>query len=125
MIDDVARFAGLIKRYRAQGLKLAIDDFGTGYSCLASLKDFPATKLKFDKAFINVLPADRRAFAIVKAMTLLARDLGMIVVAEGVETSEQLDACMAAGVDATQGFFNAPPMSEEALLAWIESRMQK
>jgi len=104
---------------RAAGVGLAIDDFGTGYSCLTSLKDLPATKLKLDRAFISVLPRDRRAFAIVRAMTQLARDLGMIVVAEGVETKEQLDACEAAGVDATQGFFNAGPMTGEALMLWM------
>jgi diguanylate cyclase (GGDEF)-like protein len=107
------------------GVGLAIDDFGTGYSCLANLKDLPATKLKFDRAFTGVLPADQRAFAIVRAMTLLARDLGMVVVAEGVENPEQLAACEAAGVDATQGFFNACPMSEAALLQWMKSREQK
>lgn len=113
-----------IRCVRQAGVGLAIDDFGTGYSCLASLKDLPATKLKFDRAFIGVLPADPRAFAIVKAMTALARDLGMIVVAEGVETSAQLNACKAAGVDATQGFFNARPMSDDALSRWMKSRKQ-
>lgn len=114
-----------VRGARAAGVGLAIDDFGTGYSCLSSLKDLPATKLKLDRAFISVLPRDRRAFAIVRAMTQLARDLGMIVVAEGVETREQLDACAAAGVDATQGFFSACPMSEGDLLQWMKSGKQK
>lgn len=107
------------------GIGLAIDDFGTGYSCLANLKDLPATKLKFDRAFTGVLPADQRAYAIVRAMTLLARDLGMIVVAEGVENPAQLAACEAAGVDATQGFIHACPMSETALLQWMKSGVRK
>jgi diguanylate cyclase (GGDEF)-like protein len=107
---------------RQAGVGLAIDDFGTGYSCLSSLKDLPATKLKFDRAFIHVLPADRRALAIVKAMTQLARELGITVVAEGVETSEQQVACEVAGVHATQGFIHARPMSEESLLRWMETR---
>lgn len=94
-----------LRSARQAGVGLAIDDFGTGYSSLASLKDIPATKLKFDRAFISVLPADRQALAIVKAMTQLGRELGMIVVAEGVETHEQLIACEVAGTDATQGFF--------------------
>lgn len=89
---------------RAAGVGLAIDDFGTGYSCLTSLKVLPASKLKLDRAFIGVLPRDRRAFAIVRAMTQLARDLGMIVVAKGVETKEQLDACAAAGGTPRRGF---------------------
>ena len=124
-MDLSATVQANVRGARAAGVGLAIDDFGTGYSCLSSLKDLPATKLKLDRAFIGVLPRDRRAFAIVRAMTQLARDLGMIVVAEGVETKEQLDACEAAGVDATQGFFNARPMSGEALLLWMKSGMKK
>ena len=124
-MDLSSTVQGNLRGARAAGVGLAIDDFGTGYSCLSSLKDLPATKLKLDRAFISVLPRDRRAFAIVRAMTQLARDLGMIVVAEGVETREQLDACVTAGVDATQGFFNACPMSEETLLQWMKSGKQK
>lgn len=107
---------------REAGVGLAIDDFGTGYSCLASMKDFPATKLKFDRAFVATLPADARAFAIVKAMTQLAKDLGMVVVAEGVENAAQLESCLAAGVDAIQGYFIAPPMLDSALWSWMKSR---
>jgi len=104
------------------GVGLAIDDFGTGYSSLANLKDLPATKLKFDRAFINELPDDRRAFAILSAITRLAGELGMVVVAEGVETAAQLAACEAARVDATQGFLHAKPMCEEELSHWMETR---
>ncbi|WP_300327370.1 bifunctional diguanylate cyclase/phosphodiesterase [Accumulibacter sp.] len=107
---------------RAAGVGLAIDDFGTGYSSLSNLKDLPATKLKFDRAFISELPADRRAFAILRAITRLAGELGMLVVAEGIETVEQLAAAKAAGVDATQGFLHARPMPEEALLEWLRAR---
>ncbi|QKS31549.1 MAG: bifunctional diguanylate cyclase/phosphodiesterase [Candidatus Accumulibacter similis] len=106
---------------REGGVGLAIDDFGTGYSSLANLKDLPATKLKFDRAFIRELPGDRRAFAILSAITRLAGELGMVVVAEGVETAAQLTACEAARVDATQGFLHAKPMSEEALLRWMKT----
>lgn len=107
---------------RDAGVGLAIDDFGTGYSCLANLKDIPATKLKLDRAFVVVLPHDRRAFAVVKAMTQLGRELGMTVVAEGVEEQQQLDALREAGVDAIQGFIHARPMPEEALLNWLQQR---
>jgi EAL domain-containing protein (putative c-di-GMP-specific phosphodiesterase class I) len=104
------------------GVGLAIDDFGTGYSCLANLKDIPATKLKLDRAFVIVLPHDRRAFAVVKAMTQLGRELGMTVVAEGVEEQAQLDSLREAGVDAIQGYIHARPMPEEALLHWFQQR---
>ena len=104
------------------GVKLAIDDFGTGYSCLANLKDLPATKLKLDRAFVSVLPHDRRAFSVVKAMAQLGRELGMTVVAEGIEEQEQLDSLREAGVDAIQGYFHARPMPEEELLQWLQIR---
>lgn len=104
------------------GVRLAIDDFGTGYSCLANLKDIPATKLKLDRAFVIVLPHDRRAFSVVKAMTMLGKELGMTVVAEGIEEQEQLDSLREAGVDAIQGYFHARPMPEEALLQWLQHR---
>lgn len=110
---------------RAAGIGLAIDDFGTGFSSLSSLKDIPATKLKIDRAFIHPLPNDRRTLAIVKATAQLGRELGMVVVAEGVENQEQLVACEVAGFDATQGFVHARPMPESDLIAWMQMRNQK
>ncbi|MDK9712996.1 MAG: bifunctional diguanylate cyclase/phosphodiesterase [Sulfuritalea sp.] len=104
------------------GVGLAIDDFGTGYSCLANLKDIPATKLKLDRAFVIVLPQDRRAFSVIKAMSQLGRELGMTVVAEGVEEQSQLDSLREAGVDAIQGYIHAHAMPEEALLSWFQKR---
>ena len=104
------------------GVSLAIDDFGTGYSCLANLKDIPATKLKLDRALITALPEDRRALSVVKAIAQLGKELGMTVVAEGIETLEQIEALKAAGVDCIQGYYYARPMSEEALLSWLDER---
>ncbi|GAA5184224.1 hypothetical protein GCM10025771_37750 [Niveibacterium umoris] len=106
------------------GVSLAIDDFGTGYSCLANLKDIPASKLKIDRAFIKVLPHDLRALAIVRAITNMARELGMTVVAEGVETPEQQAALEDVGVDAIQGFLHARPMDGDALITWLKQRKQ-
>ncbi|WP_291994953.1 EAL domain-containing protein [Candidatus Accumulibacter sp. ACC003] len=101
---------------------IAIDDFGYGYSSLSNLKDLPASKLKLDSSFIKVLPEDRRAYAVVKAMAMLGRELGMTVIAEGVETAAQQAAVEGAAVDAVQGFFHARPMPEEAMLAWLKER---
>jgi len=107
---------------RQAGVSLAIDDFGTGYSCLANLKDIPATKLKLDRAFVRVLPDDRRSLAVVRAMTQLGRELGMTIVAEGVETREQQGALVEVGVDAVQGFLHARPMDADSLVAWLRDR---
>lgn len=111
-----------LKNVIALGVGLSIDDFGTGYSCLANLKDIPAKKIKLDRAFVTVLPDDRRALSIVRAMSQLGHELGMTIVAEGCETQEQIDALFDAGVDAIQGFFYAKPMQEEALLSWLHMR---
>ena len=114
-----------LKNAGTSGVSLSIDDFGTGYSCLANLKDIPAKKLKLDRAFVTVLPKDRRALAVVRAMTQLGHELGMTVVAEGCETQEEIDAVFGVGVDANQGFFYARPMPEEELLPWLQKRNTK
>ena len=107
---------------RKAGVSLSIDDFGTGYSSLAALKDIPATKLKLDRAFVCVLPEDVRALAVVRAVTQLGRELGLTVVAEGVETQQQYDTLIGVGLHAIQGFFLARPMDEEALTQWLKNR---
>lgn len=111
-----------LKNAIAAGVKLAIDDFGTGYSCLANLKDIPAGKLKLDRAFVTVLPEDKRAMSVVKAMTQLGHELGMTIVAEGCERQEEIDALLEVGVDAIQGYFYARPMPEGALIPWLQQR---
>ncbi len=119
-VSDVVQ-SNLLSARRA-GVSLAIDDFGTGYSCLANLKDIPATKLKLDRAFVCVLPHDRRALSVVRAITQLGRELGMTIVAEGVETKEQYDALAEVGVDAIQGYYLARPMDGKALVDWLKER---
>jgi len=109
---------------RATGVTLAIDDFGTGYSCLANLKDIHAAKLKLDRAFAAALPDDPRACAIVRAMTQLGKELGMLVVAEGVENMAQLQVLKQAGVNGIQGHLYASAMSGDALLEWLGNRAQ-
>jgi diguanylate cyclase (GGDEF)-like protein len=111
-----------LKNAISAGVSLSIDDFGTGYSCLANLKDIPAKKLKLDRAFVTVLPEDRRALAVVRAMTQLGHELGMTVVAEGCERQEEIDALLDVGVDAIQGFFYARPMPENTLFHWLQTR---
>ena len=104
------------------GVKISIDDFGTGFSCLATLKDIHASKLKIDRAFVVALPQDKRAFSVVSAIARLGRDLGMLVVAEGVENQAQIDALLEAGVHGIQGYIHARPMPEDALLKWVRNR---
>jgi len=104
------------------GVTFAIDDFGTGYSCLANLKDITASKVKLDREFVIALPYDPRAFSVVRAIAKLGDELGMLVVAEGVENKAQLDKLHDAGITITQGHFHARPMPEVELLAWLNKR---
>jgi diguanylate cyclase (GGDEF)-like protein len=100
------------------GVYLSIDDFGTGYSSLSYLRQLPARQLKIDRSFVNDLATSADARAVVDAVVRLAHALGLKVVAEGVETSEQRDILVSLGCDELQGFYFARPMPAETLLAW-------
>jgi diguanylate cyclase (GGDEF)-like protein len=104
------------------GVFLSIDDFGTGYSSLSYLRQMPASQLKIDGSFVADLETSKDAKAIVSAVIRLAHELGLRVVAEGVETAGQRDILVALGCDELQGFFLARPMPAAALEAWTEGR---
>jgi EAL domain-containing protein (putative c-di-GMP-specific phosphodiesterase class I) len=74
---------------------------------------------------VTVLPDDRRALSVVKAVTQLGHELGMTIVAEGCENQQQIDVLLEAGVDAIQGFFHAKPMPDSELLPWLKARSNK
>ncbi|HFD15662.1 MAG TPA: PAS domain S-box protein [Rhodospirillales bacterium] len=105
--EEVARSLGHLKR---TGISLAIDDFGTGYSSLVYLKRFPVRCLKLDRCFVAGLPEDGEDRAIVDAVVGLARAIGITVLAEGIETREQLDYLIRAGCREGQGYFWHPPL---------------
>jgi EAL domain-containing protein (putative c-di-GMP-specific phosphodiesterase class I) len=121
-MDDSDVVQTNLRTIRDMGVSLAIDNFGTGFSCLANLKDIPATKLKLGRAFIMALPEDRRAMSVVKAMVQLGKDLGMTVIAEGVETKEQMEALRELAVDGIQGYYYAKPMDVDTLSTWLTDR---
>jgi diguanylate cyclase (GGDEF)-like protein len=110
---------------RKIGVSLAIDNFGTGFSCLSNLKDIPATKLKLGRAFMTSLSDDRRSLSVVKAMLQLGKDLGMTMIAEGVETKEQMEILRDLSVDGIQGYYYAKPMDVNVLSSWLADREHK
>jgi EAL domain-containing protein (putative c-di-GMP-specific phosphodiesterase class I) len=114
-MGDPERARQVLDRLHVLGVSIAIDDFGTGYSSLAYLKRFPAQTLKIDRSFIGGLPDDRDDAAITQAVVALAHSLGMKVVAEGVESPEQLAILRRLGCDEAQGFLLARPQSPEQL----------
>ena len=92
------------------GIKIALDDFGTGYASLTHLKEFPVDLLKIDRSFVATLAEQRESRSIVRGMTALAHDLGISVIAEGIETTMQRDMLRHFGTDIGQGFLFARPM---------------
>jgi diguanylate cyclase (GGDEF)-like protein/PAS domain S-box-containing protein len=111
---------GLMHDIRALGIELSIDDFGTGYSSLAYLKRFPVQRLKVDRAFIGDLGKDADSAAIVRSIVNLAHGLKLQVVAEGVETTQQLEILRAMGCDEFQGFLFSRPVDAAAAAALFE-----
>ncbi len=119
IIDDLPRAVALLERLRALGVRIAIDDYGTGHSSLAYLHRLPADELKIDRAFIADLDSDPRRAAIVRSTIELARDLGLRVVAEGVETEAAWRMLATLGCDMAQGYLIARPADPCASAAWL------
>jgi diguanylate cyclase (GGDEF)-like protein/PAS domain S-box-containing protein len=118
LMHSVDEALAQVQALAAMGIRIAIDDFGTGYSSLSYLKRFPVSRLKIDRSFVRDLCVDREDAAIVASIIGLARTLGMEVVAEGVETPDQLSALRYEGCIVCQGYlFSKPrPASEVAAL---------
>jgi diguanylate cyclase len=119
IIGDLPRAVALLERLRALGVRIAIDDYGTGHSSLAYLHRLPADELKIDRAFIADLDSDPRRAAIVRSTIELARDLGLCVVAEGVETEAAWRMLATLGCDMAQGYLIARPADPCASAAWL------
>jgi EAL domain-containing protein (putative c-di-GMP-specific phosphodiesterase class I) len=107
---------------KSMGLTLAIDDFGTGYSSLVSLQQLPIDRIKIDGSFIKRLPADTNDATITAAMIAMGKALGLRVLAEGVETSEQLEFLRAHGCDEAQGYLFSRGLAAEAFRELVTRR---
>jgi EAL domain-containing protein (putative c-di-GMP-specific phosphodiesterase class I)/CheY-like chemotaxis protein len=123
LMRDVRKSLDTLNRLRLKGIGLSIDDFGTGYSSLSQLQQVPFQELKVDKSFVQRAEHDSVSRAIVESTVQLARRLAMRVVAEGVETSRQLELVAEIGCDDAQGFYIARPMAGDDLLDWLRHRL--
>ena len=106
----------ILEQLHAMGVRISVDDFGTGYSSLLYLKRLHASELKIDRGFVRDLPENNEDAAIVGAIVALGRTLNLEVVAEGVETQEQLDFLTRLGCNSLQGFFLGRPMPADRFL---------
>jgi diguanylate cyclase (GGDEF)-like protein len=114
--------AGVLKQLRKMGISVAIDDFGTGYSSLSYLRRFPIDKLKIDRSFIRDLTISRTDESIVRAIVSLARSVGLKVVAEGIESVEQLEFVTRLECDQWQGYHCCMPQPAARFEAMLEDR---
>jgi diguanylate cyclase (GGDEF)-like protein len=122
LMEDVDTAIAILSDLRGLGLRLAIDDFGTGYSSLGYLKRFPVDIVKLDRAFVAGLGNDSAADAITAAVINLGHALGLSVIAEGVETEEQLTVLRALRCDRAQGYLWSAPLAPEALAEWMAAK---
>ncbi|MDD2761775.1 MAG: bifunctional diguanylate cyclase/phosphodiesterase, partial [Methylomonas sp.] len=104
---------------RGLGIRIAMDDFGSGYSSLGRLRDFPIDLIKIDRSFVNGLPHQQTDLAIIVTIITLARELGLELLAEGVETEQQLQQLMENGCSTIQGFVYARPMPASDYVMWV------
>lgn len=109
----------LLAKFRAQGISIAIDDFGTGYSSLSYLEKLPADHLKIDRSFVKALGEDNNGSRITRTIILLGHELGMRIIAEGVEDAETAVKLLELGCNEAQGYHYARPMPEEDVLTWL------
>jgi diguanylate cyclase (GGDEF)-like protein len=120
IMRDPAYALKILRDLKGRGIRLSIDDFGTGYSSLAHLKRLPVDELKIDKSFVLNLSSQSTDDAVIVRSTIeLGHNMGLTVIAEGVETVESLDILKRLGCDMAQGFYMSPPLPAPELLKWI------
>jgi EAL domain-containing protein (putative c-di-GMP-specific phosphodiesterase class I) len=113
LMDTNHGHGDMVNQLRALGVRIAIDDFGTGYSSLEYLLFYPVSRIKIAQQFVSRLPGDPGSVAIVRATIGLAREFGIEIIAEGVETAAQLEFLVGAGCPRIQGFYFSRPVPAE------------
>jgi EAL domain-containing protein (putative c-di-GMP-specific phosphodiesterase class I) len=125
VMDNAERAAVVLERLHAMGVRVALDDFGTGYSSLGYLKRFPVDSVKIDRSFISDIPQDKDDVAITRAVIAMAHSLQLKVVAEGVETAEQVCFLREHGCDELQGYLFGEPCDAAAFGVLLTAPPQK
>ena len=121
LVRDARRATEVLTAFKALGIRLSVDDFGTGYSSLSNLKRFPVDTIKVDRSFIRDLSSDHEDQAIAQAIISMGRTLGMTVIAEGVETHEQVEFLRVWGCDEIQGFYYSKALPAQAIAELVKA----
>ena len=119
MVDDPESAIKLLSKFKDHGMHISIDDYGTGYSSLAQLKQLPVHELKIDKSFIQRLEHDEDDQIIVRSTIELAHNMGLSVVAEGIEDEFSLNWLIAHKCELAQGYFISRPQPANRLTSWL------
>ncbi|WP_346778063.1 EAL domain-containing protein [Paraburkholderia sp. Ac-20347] len=118
-----ARSLEILREIKAMGVGIALDDFGTGYSSLDTLRAFPFDKIKLDGSFVKEIDSDPQAIAIIRAVLALGKSLGVPVLAEGIETPDQLQIISGEGCNEIQGFLFGRPVPLNQLVSSGQIRL--
>jgi EAL domain-containing protein (putative c-di-GMP-specific phosphodiesterase class I) len=121
LMTDISTSIGKLDLLVDEGISISIDDFGTGYSSLYYLKNFPIDVLKIDQSFVRDITQDESDAQIVETIILMAHNLGIGVVAEGVETKDQLDLLDSFGCELIQGYYYSRPLPLEDIIAYLHA----
>jgi EAL domain-containing protein (putative c-di-GMP-specific phosphodiesterase class I) len=117
LLENAETAIGIMTQLRSRQIHISVDDFGTGYSSLSSLHRFPLSDLKIDRSFVSQMHESQRNFKIVSTIISLGDQLGLTVVAEGIETRQQLDHLQHLGCQLGQGYLFSQPLSADAIEA--------
>ena len=124
IMKDPQKSIRTLNEMRNLGISISIDDFGTGYSSLSYLKKLPVNKIKIDRSFVMDIPQNRDDVAIVRTVISLAKNLNLDIIAEGVETEEQLQCLLQEGCHIIQGYYFSKPLSVQACREFIVNHMK-
>ena len=125
LMDDLVEVKQRLEQLKALGLQISVDDFGTGCSSLGHLKALPVDKVKIDRSFVHDLPGNRDSAAITRAIIQMGRSLGLLVIAEGVETESQRAFLAEQGCDELQGLLISAPLPQLAFEIWVTERQPR